>query len=953
MLAYGGRGLYDTNSDNEAESKGASEDVLTGGSDLASWRSIKARNVVRTELQRDLQKNQLEQLALEFGVDLGAPDVPAVDVVHGKGKVVVLTTNEGKLGVLMQRVFKCAREHDLERALLMIDIASEDCGAWDMVRVVRQHRRVEVRDTFIAVIVDDEDDIRRMPRDILTAHTPSLRSLSQMLGRAAHSIEKESEIAPRKAAVKVPAGNDLVFYRTQSGLVGYVHQNQHKPNIAPPARVFMGLEGNSDSVLDFRPDFLIDSASEPNPPEAAKPSSGGSTPTKGDHHEEDSGGRGFARFKKVAIAAKLTSEFMRGSVTVRSAHGAKATAKRLKDRAAAGALARAASPPKPTLHRQGTSSALAPSGGIVAHQPHGSAAHGHPSSMGASFRAHTRPERGASKAEEAERAREAAREREIEVKLAMPHADISRHESLQSVLRDRERRHASSAYKDASGVTEYLAQCEAMQLEPQMAFITQVNNGGISLRHFPLGFRGGKAVAMALQRNSSVAYVDFAGCDMGADAVTALAGAVTTSGSYKSIDLTLNKSGEKGGEAICKVMRDKSVAPNIRRLLLRGNQIGDKAAKQLAQALLCLHAPSGEVHKGWYLDLRENHISADAALAIAKSIESQRGTSTGVQHLDLSDNQVMDQGVKGLAAALLTNDVLKTLRLANNQLTNETAKYFAETLEYNLRLETLDLSRNDIKGMGGVHLARALPDIRRLTRLNMAQNPLSAKAIVDLVKGATSQPGRTLRILDLSDSWNPNSAMSAGKSLGDKLFANIIELKEFRTFVSRALEGLSPSLVLMDEEVQEAINVCSRICTHPAFTSLLRDSLVLELSSVTVGDVTKKASVEMMIVFDEVTKLEQVWAMELEHDSDAERPQAEVILNLAAPLAPTPRARGNSDPDDLQLQAGQYSLNLGNPWERCVAVRLFEPLAALLSGGGVVALLMTHHTSALIHSLAE
>lgn len=114
MLAYGGRGLYDTNSDNEAESKGASEDVLTGGSDLASWRSIKARNVVRTELQRDLQKNQLEQLALEFGVDLGAPDVPAVDVVHGKGKVVVLTTNEGKLGVLMQRVFKCAREHDLE-----------------------------------------------------------------------------------------------------------------------------------------------------------------------------------------------------------------------------------------------------------------------------------------------------------------------------------------------------------------------------------------------------------------------------------------------------------------------------------------------------------------------------------------------------------------------------------------------------------------------------------------------------------------------------------------------------------------------------------------------------------------------------------------------------------------------------------------------------------------------
>ena len=30
------------------------------------------------------------------------------------------------------------------------------------------------------------------------------------------------------------------------------------------------------------------------------------------------------------------------------------------------------------------------------------------------------------------------------------------------------------------------------------------------------------------------------------------------------------------------------------------------------------------------------------------------------------------------------------------------------------------------------------------------------------------------------------------------------------------------------------------------------------------------------------------------------------------------------DPDDLQLQAGKYPLNLDNAWERCVAVRLFE-----------------------------
>ena len=66
----------------------------------------------RAELQRDVQKYQLETLAMEFGVDLEV--VPADNVVYGKGKVVVLTTNEGWMGVLMQRVYKCAREHDLE-----------------------------------------------------------------------------------------------------------------------------------------------------------------------------------------------------------------------------------------------------------------------------------------------------------------------------------------------------------------------------------------------------------------------------------------------------------------------------------------------------------------------------------------------------------------------------------------------------------------------------------------------------------------------------------------------------------------------------------------------------------------------------------------------------------------------------------------------------------------------
>jgi len=62
-----------------------------------------------------------------------------------------------------------------------------------------------VRETFLAVMVDDEKDIDGMPADvsamllssprwakILKLHIPSHRSLSQMLARAAQSVTVES-----------------------------------------------------------------------------------------------------------------------------------------------------------------------------------------------------------------------------------------------------------------------------------------------------------------------------------------------------------------------------------------------------------------------------------------------------------------------------------------------------------------------------------------------------------------------------------------------------------------------------------------------------------------------------------------------------------------------------------------------------------------------------------------
>jgi hypothetical protein len=265
LRSYGGRELSESDScgdddggeEEDFNEEGEEEEVEVAESDIPSWHSIKARNVLRAELQRDVQRDQLVQLAEEFGVDLSEPVVPVDE--SGTPKVIVLTTNQEALSALLKRVDHVARKHGLEsvlvhnvldfkeklvtrgmqRALLMVDTTAERCGGWEMVRWVRQHRRAELRDSFITVIVNSEDEIERMPADaaalirasprwarILRAKLPSDRSLSHMFARAAQLVGPRegtaAAAAPRRragAAARGTANEDIVCYRTVSGQV--------------------------------------------------------------------------------------------------------------------------------------------------------------------------------------------------------------------------------------------------------------------------------------------------------------------------------------------------------------------------------------------------------------------------------------------------------------------------------------------------------------------------------------------------------------------------------------------------------------------------------------------------------------------------------------------------------------------------------------------------------------
>jgi Ran GTPase-activating protein (RanGAP) involved in mRNA processing and transport len=101
-----------------------------------------------------------------------------------------------------------------------------------------------------------------------------------------------------------------------------------------------------------------------------------------------------------------------------------------------------------------------------------------------------------------------------------------------------------------------------------------------------------------------------------------------------------------------------------------------------------------------------NQFTSKGAAILAASL---RNNST-LKYLDLSYNQISDQGVRILSEALLPNQnsSLKALYLSKNRISNLGAKYLSEMLRTNQTLTELWLSSNEISFEGIQQLAHVL-----------------------------------------------------------------------------------------------------------------------------------------------------------------------------------------------------------------------------------------------------
>ncbi|RLN89103.1 hypothetical protein BBJ28_00006555 [Nothophytophthora sp. Chile5] len=141
------------------------------------------------------------------------------------------------------------------------------------------------------------------------------------------------------------------------------------------------------------------------------------------------------------------------------------------------------------------------------------------------------------------------------------------------------------------------------------------------------------------------------------------------------------------------------------------------------------------------LKLRDASLGAGGAEMVAKALASGK---IQLVELDLSGNELMDEGIAALAPLLTSQPLLKVLRLDENEVTSDGLKQFVTALDAGSLpvLEELSLCGNEITAKGAIAVVDTfVPSKTSLKRLELDSNMISDQG-VSYIKAALAKQGK-------------------------------------------------------------------------------------------------------------------------------------------------------------------------------------------------------------------
>lgn len=201
--------------------------------------------------------------------------------------------------------------------------------------------------------------------------------------------------------------------------------------------------------------------------------------------------------------------------------------------------------------------------------------------------------------------------------------------------------------------------------------------------------------------------------------------------------------GEDGIKKICKAMMQLNSDPKKQRcdvssFTLCSDPVDARGVSHLSRLLSQRHCSLQ------HLDLSQNVLGDEGCTLLAKSL----ATNTLLRVLDLSCNLLVDEGVVALADMLQSNGTLCSLDISNNMFGDSPVLFLTDALKTNSTLQTLKLNFCGIGDVGACLLGKALTLNSGLRVLFVDSNSFEAKGAESIVDALEANATLTALSLD-------------------------------------------------------------------------------------------------------------------------------------------------------------------------------------------------------------
>lgn len=245
----------------------------------------------------------------------------------------------------------------------------------------------------------------------------------------------------------------------------------------------------------------------------------------------------------------------------------------------------------------------------------------------------------------------------------------------------------------------------------------------------------------------------------------------------EKLALTQQGMGQECGMALAYLL---SFNKNLRELNIGFNMLPDECGSTIAAALI-----TNTTLKS--LNLTANDLELYTCRRFAHLLANNQSS---LEHLNLSQNSLENEGVSMIGAGLISNTTLKSLSLAETRITEASCSVVAAAITSNRTLERLNLADNKIRDEGCSALAQALHHNSTLTSLNLFGNHLHNKGVLRLSE--TLRQNEVMERVNLAN--NADLTSEAYKSLEETLLHHNYSLKHL--WLPATKEFVMPNCVI-------------------------------------------------------------------------------------------------------------------------------------------------------------